>query len=73
MDADAWGTDSRYDVYVVHAMPDRHAMNRYRKYGFEIVTIDPGYQECMRRAAVGHRTPRQQALVHDWYTRRGLA
>lgn len=59
-----------YDTYLVHAMPDRHAMNRYRKYGAQIVTIDPGYDECMRRAV--DRTPRQQAIVHDWYTRRGL-
>lgn len=60
------------DVYLVHAMPDRHAMNRYRKYGFDIVTIDPGYDECMRRAQA-ERTPRQQAIVWDWYERRGLA
>ena len=59
------------DVYIVHAMPDRHAMNRYRKHGFEIVTVDPGYDECMRRAAA-QRTPRQQAIVRDWYERRGL-
>lgn len=62
---------ARYDVYLVHAMPSRQAMNRYRKHGFEIVTVDPGFVECMRRAAVG-RTPRQQAIVRDWYERRGL-
>lgn len=73
MDSDSWGTGSRYDVYIVHAMPDRHAMNRYHKYGFEIVTIDPGYDECMRRALEGGRTPRQQALITDWYERRGLS
>lgn len=60
------------DVYLVHAMPDRHAINRYRKYGFEIITIDPGYHECMHRA-MAERTPRQQAIVQDWYERRGLA
>lgn len=61
---------AHHDVYLVHAMPDRRAMNRYHKHGFEIVTIDPGYDECMRRAV--QRTPRQQAIVHDWYERRGL-
>lgn len=59
------------DVYLVHAMPDRHALNRYRKFGYEIVTVDPGYDECMRRAAA-QRTPRQVAIVDDWYRRRGL-
>jgi hypothetical protein len=59
------------DVYVIHAMPDGHAMNRYRKNGAEIVTVDPGYDECMRRAQA-ERTPRQQAIVRDWYERRGL-
>lgn len=64
------GSYEQRDVYLVHAMPDRHSMNRYRKHGFEIVTIDPGYEECMRRAT--ERTPRQQDVVHDWYERRGL-
>lgn len=59
------------DVYLVHAMPDRHALNRYRKHGCQIITIDPGYDECMRRAQ-DQRTPRQAAIVDDWYRRRGL-
>lgn len=59
------------DVYLVHAMPDRHALNRYRKHGCQIITIDPGYDECMRRAQ-DQRTPRQVAIVDDWYRRRGL-
>lgn len=71
MDADTWGQDSKYDVYLVHAMPDRQALNRYRKCGFDIITIDPGYHECLRRAQT-QRTPRQQAIVQDWYQRRGL-
>jgi hypothetical protein len=61
-----------HDVYVVHAMPDRHALNRYRKHGAQIITIDPGYDECIRRAGA-ERTPRQVAMVQDWYVRRGLA
>lgn len=66
------GEYQQRDVYIVHAMPDRHAMNRYRRFGFQVTTIDPGYSECMRRAAA-ERTPRQQAVVDDWYRRRGLA
>ncbi len=64
-------TATQCNVYLVHAMPSRQHMNRYRKYGFEIVTIDPGYDECMRRA-VAERTQRQQSVVADWYERRGL-
>lgn len=59
-----------HDVYIIHAMPSRQAMNRYRKHGMRIVTIDPGYNECMTRAV--ERTPRQQAIIQDWYARRGL-
>ncbi len=55
----------------MHAMPGRQHLNRYRKYGFKVITIDPGYDECMRRAAA-ERTPRQQEQVRDWYERRGL-
>lgn len=72
MDADAWGQDSRHDVYIVHAMPDRHSLNRYRKYSFELVTIDPGHGECMRRAIDDGRTQRQLEVITDWYQRRGL-
>ena len=60
-----------YNVYVIHAMPDRHTLNRYRKHGYQIHTIDPGYQTCIARAQA-ERTPRQQAIVQDWYQRRGL-
>jgi hypothetical protein len=59
------------DVYIVHTTPSRQHMNQYRKHGAEIVEMDPGYDECMRRAAL-ERTPRQQAFVQDWYERRGL-
>ncbi len=57
--------------YLVHAMPGRQDLNRYRKHGAQIITIDPGYTECTRRAS-DYRTPRQQAVVEDWYQRRGL-
>jgi predicted ATPase len=63
--------DGECDVYLIHAMPDRHATNRYRKHGFTIVPIDPGHEECIRRANA-ERTPRQVAIVQDWYERRGL-
>lgn len=64
--------DPRHDVYIVHTTPSRQHLNQYRKHGAQIVTIDPGYDECMRRAGV-ERTPRQLAMVEDWYVRRGLA
>ena len=60
------------DVYLVHSMPARQHLNRYRKYGFQIVTIDPGYNVCLDRA-MAERTPKQVAQVRDWYERRGLA
>lgn len=60
-----------FDVYIVHATPSRQHTNHYRHHGAHIITCDPGYTECMRRAAL-ERTPRQQAVVHDWYHHRGL-
>lgn len=61
----------RSDVYIVHTTPSRQHLNQYHKHGAEMVEMDPGYEECMRRAAL-ERTPRQQAFVQDWYERRGL-
>ena len=66
----ALDTATQCDVYLVHSMPPRQHMNRYRKYGYEIVTIDPGYEQCMRQA--GDRSARQRELITDWYERRGL-
>jgi hypothetical protein len=63
--------DPRHDVYIVHTTPSRQHLNQYRKHGVQMVEMDPGFDECMRRAAL-ERTPRQQAIVHDWYVRRGL-
>lgn len=68
----AMDTTTGYDTYLVHSMPARQHLNRYLKYGFEIVTIDPGFDVCMARARA-ERTPRQVAQVRDWYERRGLA
>ncbi len=60
-----------WNLFIVHSTPSRQHLNQYRKHGAEMVECDPGYDECMRRAAL-ERTPRQQAFVQDWYERRGL-
>jgi predicted kinase len=72
IDEATYGSPITHDVYLVHSMPGRQHLNRYRKYGFEVITIDPGYTECMRRAQ-DERTPRQVEQVHEWYERRGHA
>lgn len=69
---EATDDNTKHDVYLVHSMPARQHLNRYRKYGFELVTIDPGYDVCMARAQ-SERTPKQVAQVREWYERRGLA
>lgn len=59
------------DVYVVHAMPSKRSLQQYTAWGWQVITVDPGRGECMRRAVEGGRTARQLGVIEDWYQRHG--
>jgi predicted kinase len=59
------------DVYIIDARPRRAAMQKYAEVGAEIIVVDPGAAECLRRARA-ERTPRQQELAQAWYRVRNL-
>jgi hypothetical protein len=64
-------TNPPHDTYIVHAIPDKWATSFYRRYVCEVITIDPGYEECMKRA--DGRTLETKQVIKDWYSARGAA
>lgn len=57
------------DVYLIHAVPDADALDRYRAYGARIITVDPGRDVVLARI-------REQRPAHvlrgaeRWYRQR---
>lgn len=55
-----------HDVYIIHSVPKQSAMDRYRKCGAEIVTIDPGRDVVEARCAA-ERPEDYLRGVQRWY------
>jgi hypothetical protein len=55
------------DVYLIHTMPTPKWRARYRRYGAEIVAVDPGRAVVMQRIA-DMRAPGLQAVASRWYS-----
>jgi hypothetical protein len=56
------------DVYLIHTMPSAKWLARYRRYGAEVVAVDPGRDVVMQRIR-DMRAPGLQAVATRWYAR----
>ncbi|MFI2084331.1 AAA family ATPase [Streptomyces rubiginosohelvolus] len=54
------------DVYLIHTMPTPKWRARYRRYGAEIIAVDPGREIVMQRITE-MRAPGLQAVATRWY------
>lgn len=55
-----------HDVYIIHGMPSRPILNRYRLLGARIITIDPGRDVVLARCK--RQRPWQIArAAEEWY------
>lgn len=57
------------DVYVIHSIPQAMALNRYRKHGAQVVTVDPG-REVVEARCRAERPNDSLKVVERWYARR---
>lgn len=54
------------DVYLIHSCPSVPTRNKYRRAGAELVTLDPGQEETVRRVKE-YRPAESMRGVEKWY------
>ena len=52
---------------IIDTMPDGEAVARYQRAGAEIVVLDPGLDECVRRARKDKRRKGTESAIMKWY------
>lgn len=58
VDADAW---------IIHSRPKQEELDDYEAGGAEIVTLDPGLDECLRRMEADGRPSWNEEVIRDYY------
>lgn len=61
------GPGSECDAWIIDTMPDGEAVARYQRAGAEIVVLDPGLDECVRRARKDKRRKGTESAIMKWY------
>lgn len=57
------------DVYIIHSMPSVRQVDYYQRNGGQMITLNPGREECMARAAASNRPNRSFRIIDEWYSR----
>lgn len=55
-----------HDVYIIHTRPSPQLINRYRRLGAQVITIDPGRETVLARCRE-QRPPQVQGAARRWY------
>ena len=69
---EAFELRDQVDVYLIHTMPSRKALAKYKRLDARIVTVDPGRDVVMKRVEA-MRDPDMQRVVTRWYRSRPAA
>ncbi|MGW1158438.1 AAA family ATPase [Streptomyces sp. NPDC002513] len=69
---EAFELRDQVDVYLIHTMPSRKALAKYKRLDARIVTVDPGRDIVMQRVEA-MRDPEMQRVVTRWYNSRPAA
>lgn len=59
--------DAKADYWVIHTNPTDEQAAAYEAAGSEFVALDPGVDECLRRAADDDRPARTTDAIRAWY------
>ncbi|CAN5678949.1 hypothetical protein BH23GEM6_BH23GEM6_04370 [soil metagenome] len=60
------GVDS--DAWIIHTAPQTEALQRYADAGAEFVLVDPGKEECLKRADADGRPDTTAGVIEAWYS-----
>ncbi|QXE36967.1 hypothetical protein KQY30_24905 [Streptomyces sp. GMY02] len=66
---EAFEVRDQTDVYLIHTMPSRKALARYKRLDARIVTVDPGREIVMQRIDA-MRDPDMRRVATRWYSTR---
>ena len=66
---EAFALRDRVDVYLIHTMPSRKAMAKYKRLEGRIITVDPGRDIAMQRIEA-MRDPDMRRVASRWYSQR---
>ncbi|MGV9242625.1 AAA family ATPase [Streptomyces sp. NPDC003710] len=66
---EAFELRDQVDVYLIHTMPSRKALAKYKRLQAKIVTVDPGRDVIMQRIEA-MRDPDMQRVATRWYRSR---
>ena len=69
---EAFELRDKVDVYLIHTMPSRKAMAKYKRLDARIVTVDPGRDIVMQRIEA-MRDPDMRRVATRWYSQRPTA
>lgn len=61
--------NSAFDGWVIHSEPRPEQMAAYDAAGADVMEIDPGIEECTRRAVADGRPPETFEEIRAWYDR----
>ena len=65
--APALSGDAKTDYWVIHTNPTDEQAASYERAGADFVSLDPGMDECLRRAADDDRPARTADAIRAWY------
>ena len=66
---EAFALRDKVDVYLIHTMPSRKALAKYKRLEARIITVDPGRDVVMQRIEA-MRDPGMQRVATRWYRQR---
>ena len=66
---EAFQLRDQVDVYLIHTMPSRKALAKYKRLDARVVTVDPGRDTVMQRVEA-MRDPDMKRVVTRWYSQR---
>ncbi|MEU3293009.1 AAA family ATPase [Streptomyces longwoodensis] len=69
---EAFALRDKVDVYLIHTMPSRKALAKYKRLDARIVTVDPGREVIMQRIDA-MRDPGMRRVAARWYSQRPAA
>ena len=58
-----------YSCWIIHTAPSDEQLSSYKMRGAIVHVIDPGIDECLRRASADARPQGTEKAIRDWYSK----
>jgi predicted ABC-type ATPase len=68
----AHATGQPYDTWLIHSKPSQAQVAAYSQAGHAVIVVDPGMDECLRRAQSDKRPRWTADAIAEWYDDRPM-